>query len=54
MSLITRESSWTSNKHENVYFPDFIERVLRALEKRETSTAKARARDARANGETGF
>ena len=27
-------------KHENVYFPDSIERVLRVLEKRETSTTK--------------
>ena len=27
ISLITRESLWTSNKHENVYLPDFIERV---------------------------
>ena len=40
-------------KHENVYFPDSIERVLRVLEKRETSTTKARAREARANRETG-
>ena len=41
---------------EIVYIPDSIERVLRehVLEKRETSTAKARARDARANRETGF
>ena len=38
----------------NVYFPDSIERVLRVLERRETSTAKARARDSRANWETGF
>ena len=39
-----------------VYFHDSIERVLRehVLEKRETSTAKASARDARANRETGF
>ena len=50
---MTRESSWTSNKHENVYFPDSIERALRVLEKRETNTAKARAREARANRETG-
>ena len=34
--------------------PDSITRVLRELEKRETSTAKVRARDSRANGETGF
>ena len=33
---------------------DSIERVLRVLERRETSTAKARARDSRANWETGF
>ena len=33
----------------NVYFPDSTERVLRVLEKRETSTGKARARDSRAN-----
>ena len=33
----------------SVYFPDAIERVLRALERRETSTEKARARDSRAN-----
>ena len=31
-----------------------IRRVLRVLEKRETSAAKARARDACANRETGF
>ena len=31
-----------------------IERVLRVLEKRETSTAKERTRDARANRESGF
>ena len=37
-----------------VMFPDFVECVLRALEKRETSTSEARARDARANRETGF
>ena len=43
-----------SNRHVNVYFPNSIERVLRVLEKRETSTAKARARDTRANRETGF
>ena len=52
--LVTVESPWTSNRHENIYFPDFIERVLRVLDKRETSAAKARARDARANRETGF
>ena len=33
----------------NVYFLDSIERVLRVLERRETSAAKARARDSRAN-----
>ena len=38
----------------NVYFPDPIERVIPVLEKRETSAAKARARDACANRETGF
>ena len=38
----------------NVYFPDSIERVLRELERRETSIVKARARDSRANRETGF
>ena len=39
-----------------VYFPASIELVLRehVLEKRETSTAKARARDARANREIRF
>ena len=37
-----------------IFLTSYIERVLRALEKPETSTAKARARDARANGETGF
>ena len=52
--LVTVESPWKSNRHENIYFPDFIERVLRVLDKRETSAAKARARDARANRETGF
>ena len=41
-----REISWTSNRHENVYFPASNERVsLRVLDKRETSTAKARARE---------
>ena len=34
--------------------PDFIECVLRVIEKRETSTPETRARDARANRETGF
>ena len=38
----------------NVYFPDSIERVWQVLERRETSTATARARDSRANWETGF
>ena len=38
----------------NVYFPDSIERVLRVLERRETSTAKARARDSRAIERLGF
>ena len=33
---------------------EFLLSAPRVLEKRETSTAKARARDARANGETGF
>ena len=37
-----------------VMFSDFVECVLRVLEKRETSTSEARARDARANRETGF
>ena len=37
-----------------VYFPDNIERVWRVLERRETSTATALARDSRANWETGF
>ena len=35
-------------------FPDFIECVSRVIEKRETSTSEGRARDARANRETGF
>ena len=38
----------------NVYFPNSTEPVLRVLERRETSTATARARDSRANWETGF
>ena len=55
ISLMIRETSLTSNGHENVYFPASNERVsLRVLDKRETSTAKARARDALANRETGF
>ena len=41
--------------HENVYFPACNERVsLRVLDKRQTSKAKVRARDALANRETGF
>ena len=36
VSLITRESSWTSNKHENVYFPDRPRHKARFTSTRET------------------
>ena len=36
VSLITRESSWTSNKHENVYFADRPRHKARFTSTRET------------------
>ena len=56
VSLITRESSWTSNKHENVYFVARPRHKARFTSTRGTRTsgAKARARDACANRETGL
>ena len=33
VSLTTRESSWTDNKHENVYFPDRQRQKARFMQK---------------------
>ena len=53
--IFTIYSTHKSRKFMNKYVIFLThKRVLRVLEKRETSTAKAGARDARANRETGF